>query len=350
MTGNRVIRLIFGPFRQVRDWRDGRTGMLHRYAVPALLLVLGLGASACDMARSSSPSGPSEVDQSAPNADGASIDGFLGVWRSEQSKPPAAASGAGAAGLSAVPELRGCWNFQWNVTSQTATTIGGDISVECGDGITLEAAATGTLTSATTATLKVAGTGDVPGAGACAFTLDGVGTLINPDTLLITYSAATCLGPVSGETRLYRHDIFPDPEPEPEPEPQPNPEPPPPPPPADPRVPCALGNGPAIVKCIEDRFPDRLASGVSLNRRVENMAFLRDRIIEAGLCSGMDLARNLKRGVGPHSIDALAWRHSGRVDVVDIGSAYDDTSRRLRLSWQIVAGPPGYDRYPRPNC
>jgi hypothetical protein len=36
--------------------------------------------------------------------------------------------------------------------------------------------------------------------------------------------------------------------------------------------------------------------------------------------------------------------------VVDIGAAYDDTSRPLGLQWGIVAGPPGYDPYPRPSC
>jgi hypothetical protein len=80
------------------------------------------------------------------------------------------------------------------------------------------------------------------------------------------------------------------------------------------------------------------------------MEFLRDRIIETGICGGMDLAWNRKRGTGPHSIDALAWRTGGRVEVVDVGVAYDDTSRPLRLTWNIVAGPPGYDPYPRPNC
>lgn len=81
------------------------------------------------------------------------------------------------------------------------------------------------------------------------------------------------------------------------------------------------------------------------------MEFLRDRIIEAGICGGLDLAWNLKRGVGPHSIDALAWRTGGVDEVVDVGAAFDDTSSELRLQWSIVGGPPGYDRYePRPTC
>ena len=66
--------------------------------------------------------------------------------------------------------------------------------------------------------------------------------------------------------------------------------------------------------------------------------------------AGWISAWNKKRGTGPHSIDALAWRHNGIDDVVDVGSAYDDTSRPLGLQWGIVAGPPGYDPYPRPSC
>jgi hypothetical protein len=113
---------------------------------------------------------------------------------------------------------------------------------------------------------------------------------------------------------------------------------------------CASNNGTFIVRCIEQKYPERLAAGVSANQRVANMEFLRDRIIESGICGGLDLAWNKKRGDGPHSHDALAWRTGGRDEVVDIGVAYDDTSRRLALSWGIVAGPAGYDPYPRPNC
>jgi hypothetical protein len=114
---------------------------------------------------------------------------------------------------------------------------------------------------------------------------------------------------------------------------------------------CASSNGDAIVSCIAGKYPSYLAAGVSEGTRISNMEFLRDRIIEAGICGGLDLARNLKRGVGPHSIDAIAWRTGGRDEVVDLGAGYDDTSQPLRLQWVIVAGPPGYDPYsPRPTC
>lgn len=111
-------------------------------------------------------------------------------------------------------------------------------------------------------------------------------------------------------------------------------------------------SGPAVVAYIAASFPDYLEVTSNVEERKENMAFLRDRIIEAGRCGGLDLARNLKRGKGPHSIDALAWRRSsGKVDVVDIASGYDDFTQRLRLQWFIVAGPPGYDPLPdHPGC
>jgi hypothetical protein len=110
-------------------------------------------------------------------------------------------------------------------------------------------------------------------------------------------------------------------------------------------------NGDAIVACVSSQYPEKLAAGVSLGERIANMEFLRDRIIETGICGGLDLGRNLKRGVGPYSIDALAWKlPSGFVEVVDIGFAYDDTSIPLRLTWGIVEGPPGYDGYPAFAC
>ena len=111
------------------------------------------------------------------------------------------------------------------------------------------------------------------------------------------------------------------------------------------------GTGQELVDFVSQQHPDRLAAGVSHGERVRNMEFLRDEIIRAGMCGGLDLARNLKRGVGPHSTDAIAWRHAdGHVDVVDVAAAYDDTGFALRLHWLVVEGPPGYDPIPRSDC
>jgi hypothetical protein len=97
-----------------------------------------------------------------------------------------------------------------------------------------------------------------------------------------------------------------------------------------------------IPDCIESRYPSYLAAGVSLSRRIANMRFLRDRMIEHGKCKGHNLGLNLKRGGPEISNDFLVWRRSGKPDMgVDIGSAYDDTSRRLGLSWHTY-DPPNY--------
>ncbi|MFB3853703.1 MAG: hypothetical protein ACE148_07750 [Vicinamibacterales bacterium] len=109
-------------------------------------------------------------------------------------------------------------------------------------------------------------------------------------------------------------------------------------------------NGPDVVAYVAAKYPSYLAAGVSSAQRVSNMEFLRDRIIETGICGGMDLAWNLKRGVGPRSIDAIAWRTGGHIEVVDIASDYDNTSRQLQLHWVVVEGPPGWDPFPAPSC
>ena len=68
--------------------------------------------------------------------------------------------------------------------------------------------------------------------------------------------------------------------------------------------------------------------------------------------SKYSLALNLKRGIGPHSVDALAWRQpDGDIEVVDFAVASTDHTSFVALAWQIVEGPAGYDPYPNhPGC
>ncbi|RPI50310.1 MAG: hypothetical protein EHM55_21705 [Acidobacteria bacterium] len=119
---------------------------------------------------------------------------------------------------------------------------------------------------------------------------------------------------------------------------------------------CNSSNGDDIAECIESRYPAYLAAGVSGSRRKANMEFLRDRMIEHGKCRGLDLGLNLKRGGPTISSDFIVWRRPGQHDVgVDIGSAYDDTSRRLSLSWHTYSaadnyGFPYYKNYGSANC
>lgn len=119
--------------------------------------------------------------------------------------------------------------------------------------------------------------------------------------------------------------------------------------PADGRWPTT---GDQVVAYINTHWSDYLEPTGSLNERIEHMEFVRDRFIEAGICGGLDFAWNLKRGQGPHSHDAIAWRlPNGSIEVVDIASAFDDNAIPMRIHFQIVPGPQGYDRYTQhPGC
>lgn len=96
---------------------------------------------------------------------------------------------------------------------------------------------------------------------------------------------------------------------------------------------CASDNGDYIVNCIAQKYPTYRRAGVSSSQRRANMEFLRDRIIEAGLCGGLDLGWNLKRGGPEISVDFLAERRGGSVIGHDIAFDYDNTSIELQLYW-----------------
>lgn len=108
--------------------------------------------------------------------------------------------------------------------------------------------------------------------------------------------------------------------------------------------------GPDIIADVAARFPERLAGGVSPEERADNMRFLRDRIIETGICGGMDLGWNMKRGGPEISNDFLAWHRDDGDMGVDIGFSYDDTSQPLRLQWAEAGLGATYREFPAPSC
>jgi hypothetical protein len=75
------------------------------------------------------------------------------------------------------------------------------------------------------------------------------------------------------------------------------------------------------------------------------MSFLRDRMIEAGRCGGLDLGWNLKRGGPAVSIDFITQRINGTVDGIDLGFDYDNTRTPLRLTWGTGGSFPFYGPY-----
>jgi hypothetical protein len=80
------------------------------------------------------------------------------------------------------------------------------------------------------------------------------------------------------------------------------------------------------------------------------MEFLRDRIIEAGKCGGLDLGRNLKRGGPEISIDFLAWRRSDGEMGVDLGFDYDNYGTTLVLYWGEAGLGATYTPYGPVSC
>jgi hypothetical protein len=81
------------------------------------------------------------------------------------------------------------------------------------------------------------------------------------------------------------------------------------------------------------------------------MEFLRDRIIEAGICGGLNLGWNMKRGGPEKSVDFIAESRGGRVYGYDIARDYDNTGHELELTWQEDGPGSHWGGYsPRPNC
>ena len=81
------------------------------------------------------------------------------------------------------------------------------------------------------------------------------------------------------------------------------------------------------------KYPSYLAAGVSSSQRKSNMAFLRDRTIEDGICGGMQLGWNLKRGGPELSVDYITYHNGSRWIGVDIAWDYDNTSHAIGMTW-----------------
>lgn len=107
---------------------------------------------------------------------------------------------------------------------------------------------------------------------------------------------------------------------------------------------CASSNPKQIIACIAAEFGYYLRGMPRDDAgRRENMIFLRDRIIEAGLCGGLEFGWNMKRGGPEKSIDFLAWRDRDGDNInlpgvedwgVDIAFDWDNNAPPLHLHWE----------------
>lgn len=111
-------------------------------------------------------------------------------------------------------------------------------------------------------------------------------------------------------------------------------------------------SGMEIAEFVERHFHEYTAPTNNLCERKLNMMFLRNRMIEVGICAGLDLGLNLKRGGPEVSIDFLTHndRESGLTLGIDIGFDFDNYSRPLDVTWNTL-GLGTYKAYtPRPVC
>jgi len=114
---------------------------------------------------------------------------------------------------------------------------------------------------------------------------------------------------------------------------------------------CASNNGDYIVNCIGQKYASYRRPVGSLDQRKRNMMFLRDRIIEAGLCGGLQLGWNLKRGGPEISIDFIAERRGGQTYGYDIAVDYDNIGNEMRLYWGADGPGSHFKAYsPKPSC
>jgi hypothetical protein len=157
-------------------------------------VVTALAATAaCGVERTSTVLGPT----TAKTATGASTTAsLLGTWVVQGTST--ASSKKTSSG--SLPDFSSCSNFQWAITTQTATEASGKFSADCADGLSLAGTITGRL-GAPTIPIVVTGTLN-RGSDTCAFSVNGEGTPIDSVTFHITYSGTTCLGPLQGTNTL----------------------------------------------------------------------------------------------------------------------------------------------------
>lgn len=167
----------------------------------------------------------------APSSTGSSSNSSSGSTSGSSSTPstPAPSGSAPAVGTWAAPNLAGlpnissCTNFQWQISSLSATALSGTISAVCGGVVGVSAEVTGEMSGSDVVNLSA--TGQAIGYGlTCPFSLTGVGHLQGSDAMKLDYQGTTCLGSISGSQLLQRRAPTPAPAPTPEPQPEPQPE------------------------------------------------------------------------------------------------------------------------------
>ncbi len=155
----------------------------------SLAVVVAVNA-ACSAERTSSSLAPSIVNVATSTTSASKS--MIGTWVSANTLSTAA--------ITALVPLSSCGNFQWNVTSQTATSATGTFAAVCPGPYTVAGNIVAKLGGAT---IPLVFSGNATqGSDTCAFTMNGVGIPLSADTYRITYTGTSCLGPIQGTETL----------------------------------------------------------------------------------------------------------------------------------------------------
>jgi len=182
-----------------------------------LLSVLAVGAmAACGSERESTvliPTTPSAVGRTTPSAPAGTTTttSLVGRWVSVNAYNPASAR---------LPNgLASCGSVVMNVTSQTATQMGGTLTMSCPPDLTISGPVVGQI-GGPTIPLTWQGTSTNGAGESCAFQLTGTATSLGSDYWRLDYTGnSTCQGAFVGSETLHVGPPNPTPTPTPTPTP-----------------------------------------------------------------------------------------------------------------------------------
>src|SRR5712671_6646937 len=122
---------------------------MRRLSLVVMLVAASAFATACGYEHTSSRGLAPSSTATAPAVNNAPATSPLaGMWVSAQAVT--------------LPSAASCGNFQWEITSQTATSITGNFSTVCAGNITISGTAAGQL-NGSTVPITASGTASLPG-------------------------------------------------------------------------------------------------------------------------------------------------------------------------------------------
>jgi hypothetical protein len=161
--------------------------MRQKQIIGAAILAVAVLTMACVEVKHepTSPTSPSSTSTSTPASTQVSSVLTAGSW-SSSSMASASSFNPGS-----------CGNFQWSITTMTATSATGTFKAVCGGGLTLQGSAEGVM-NGLSANITVSGTGSSPTIPSCTFAISAVAIPQTLDTVKLTYSGNVCGMTTSG--------------------------------------------------------------------------------------------------------------------------------------------------------